>query len=295
MLCRNCGKSIVDTARFCAFCGIQQQLEPQPQRTSGETAGHVPTLQAAIEASDVTVILPRLRAGAAAGQAAQRDDRPPTPSPAAPAASDRPPTRQLSVRAMTIGAAAAVLIIAILASAAFFANRPATRSETVTAAPAGVPESSGAGASSATQSDAPDRASTSGEAPVVAPPEAPIAVEQAPAASVPGSTEAMPPSDATSAPTVAPPTKAAPRKKERAVANPAPEPAPPSPPPQAVEATPAPAPAAPAPAVVEAVKVDKVACADSSNLFSREACLWQECAKPEFHSHAECARFTGPR
>jgi len=294
MLCRNCGKSNVDTARFCAFCGIQQQLEPPPERTYGETAGHAPTPQAALEASDVTVILPRLRADAVARQAAQRDVRPQTPSPAMPAASDRQPTRQLSLRAMKIGAAAAVLIVVVFAAAAFYANRPGTHSTTARAAPASVPEPSGAGASSATRSDVPDRASTSGEAPVVAPPEAPIAVEQTPAASEPGSTDAMPPSDATSTPTVAPPTKAAPRKKERAVASPAPEPEPPSPPPQAVEAAPAPVPAAPAPAV-EAVKVDKVACADSSNLFSREACLWQECAKPEFHSHVECARFTGPR
>jgi hypothetical protein len=118
-----------------------------------------------------------------------------------------------------------------------------------------------------------------------------MVVKDAPAAEAPAAPEATPPLSAI--PKRAPAQDAAPRKKARAAA-PAAEPAPvETPPPQpAVIAPPPPVPVtAPPP---EPVKVEKVACADSSNPFSREACLWQECAKPEFRSHAECARFTGP-
>jgi len=282
MLCRNCGNSNADTARFCSSCGASQPIAQSPQPGSSDTTP---------EASDVTVLLPRRRADAIVAQAAQRAEPPRSPPPAPTPPTARSPTHRPSARAMKAGAAAAVLLIAIFAAAAFYANRPVMHSTNATPAPAGVSEPSPPGAPGASQSDARERPSTASEAPAQAVP----ALEPTPVADPAGTTQALPQADAAPTPIVAPPIKPVPRKRERA-ASPPPEPPPPEPPaPQTVQAAaPPPAPATPV-APVEAVKVEKVACADSSNLFSREACLWQECAKPEFHSHPECARFTGPR
>lgn len=123
--------------------------------------------------------------------------------------------------------------------------------------------------------------------------EAATVVKEAPIAEAPSAPEATP--EVAPHPAVAPPKDVARRKKERARATPVPEPAPvesPQPRPVAI-APPTPAPVTTSPPV-EPAKVERVACADSSNPFGRELCLWQECAKPEYRSHAECARFTGP-
>ncbi|HEX6795821.1 MAG TPA: hypothetical protein VF304_18405 [Casimicrobiaceae bacterium] len=129
----------------------------------------------------------------------------------------------------------------------------------------------------------------------VPPTEAAVVVE-APVAAAPAAPEITPQIEIPKHPVVAPSKEAASRRSKRAVAVPPPEPAAApveSPPPQPVEvAAPAPAPVAPSPP--PAPKVEKIACGDVGNPFSREVCLWQECAKPEFKSHAECARFAGP-
>jgi outer membrane biosynthesis protein TonB len=197
---------------------------------------------------------------------------------------------------MKIGGAAAIVIVAAFGAVAFYANRVAT-SAAKKEGPAVTITTPVAAPMSAKRSDESDAAPAKTEAPSILPVEATSAVketQQAPTAEAPVAPEAtvQPPT----AQAVAPAKDTTPVRKRRAAATPAPAPAPvesPSPQPVAAE-PPAPAPApAPAPPP-EPARVERVACADSSNPFSREACLWQECAKPEFRSHAECARFTGP-
>jgi len=297
MLCQNCGNSIVDTARFCSFCGVQQRMEPSSQPASGEASGHSPMSDAPFEASDVTVILPRRRVNALVAQSVQRDKAPPSASAASKAISEKSATHRLSVPAMKIGAVAVIAIIAVFAAVAFYANRPATPVGKVVAAPAVAARASATKPMPAPtprpmQSDEPDGASPSSEAPSIAPTEA-HAVAKTPITNTPSAPEATPQLDVSTHRTAAPPKKAARRNKERTSASPMTEPAPAeTPAPRAVEIAPPARPLTPAPPI-EPVKVEKVACTDSSNPFSRELCLWQECAKPEYRSHAECARFTG--
>ena len=195
---------------------------------------------------------------------------------------------------MKIGGAAVIVIVAVFAAVAFYANRMAT-SPTKKEAPAVTVTTPVPAPISAKRSDDSVVAPAKMEAPGVLPVEATTAAketQQAPIAEAPVASEAtvQPPA----AQTVAPAKDTIPARKRRAAATPTPAPAPVESPPAQPVAIEPPAPApAPAPPP-EPVKVEKVACADSSNLFTREACLWQECAKPEFRSHAECARFTGP-
>ena len=294
MLCQNCGKSIVDTARFCSFCGAQQRAEPSSQAASGETSARSSVRDDAFEASDVTVILPRRRANSLVEQVAQHANEPPSVSPASKTTFDMPAAHRWSGPAIRIGGAAAIVIIAVVAAAAFYAKRPATPAAEVASVPASPTLPMPAPAPSATQGGEPDGGSRGPETPTILSIDVANAVGDAAIATTPSAPEATPPVDLPVRP-VAPPKESAPRKKARAPSTSVTEPSPiESPPPQAVEiAAPPPAPVAPSPRV-EPVKVERVACADSSNPFTRELCLWQECAKPEYRSHAECARFTGP-
>jgi hypothetical protein len=288
--CRNCGNSIADTVRFCAYCGVPQPVQASSHPAFSETAAASPTPERAFEASDVTIILPRRRANAMVAAATQQDAATPSTSVELARAPETPTTHRSRATALKIGGAAAIVIVAVFAAVAFYASRvaaPAKKSEApavivTTPATAPVP--------SAARTDQSDAAAAKVDAPTVPAVEtaATAGGKDAPAAEVPGVPDATP-----SVP-VNPkaPSKDAARRKARPAA-PVAEPAPvETPPPQPVVI--APPPPAPVTAPPEPVKVERVACADSSNPFSREACLWQECAKPEFRSHAECARFTGP-
>ena len=290
MLCRNCGESIVDTARFCPYCGVQQRVAPLSQPASNDTSAHPLTPDDdALEASEVTVILPRHRASMLVAAAAQRSEAS-SASSASKDAFGNPVTARPSARALKIGGAAAILIVAV--AAVFYASRVSTPAVKPAPLPATVTQPTLAPLPSTRQTAEPAPVSANPEASTPAS-EAPTAVKEAPIAATSSAAEPAP-QPVTNA-TTTPPKEAAQRKKARAPAPP-PSPAPiETPPPQPVEAVaPVPAPA-PAPAPAPPPKVETVACAESTNLFSREACLWQECAKPEFRSHAECARFTGPR
>jgi hypothetical protein len=290
MLCRNCGNSLADNARFCAYCGVQQSVQPSSHPAFGETSVHSPMSDSALEASDVTIILPRRRANATTAAAAQTDDAASFPSAASTQAVDTLEPHPLRATALKIGGAAAIVIVAVFAAVAFYATRVAT--------PAGKKEAPAVTATTAAstpmpsaRNSEPDAAVAKAEAPstpVVETVAAPV--KENPVAEAPSAPDVTPPVPTQR--TVTPSKDAAPRRRARPAA--AAEPAPvETPPPQPVViAPPTPAPeTAPPP---EPVKVETVACADRSNPFSREACLWQECAKPEFRSHAECARFTGP-
>jgi hypothetical protein len=292
MLCRNCGKSILDTASFCSFCGLQQLVEPSSQPASADTSVHSAP-DSALEASDVTVILPRRRANALAAAPPHRDEGASSASTASKDVYDPSAKPRSRALALKIGGAAAIVIIAVAVAAAFYASR--------SAAPKGKAEGSPASATApmpaATPSpmvhrDEPVGASAKPETPSIPPMEAATTVDKAPVSEAIDAPEATPQVPANR--TVALPKDAAQRRKGRpppaAVAEPAPVD---TPPPQPVAiAPPAPAPA-PASAPAEPAKSERIACADSSNPFSRELCLWQECVKPEYRSHAECARFTG--
>jgi zinc-ribbon domain len=294
MLCQNCGKSIVDAARFCSFCGAQQRVESSSQPASGETSARSSVRDDAFEASDVTVILPRRRANSLVEQVAQHANEPPPVSPASKTMLDMPAAHRSSGPAIRIGGAAAIVIIAVLVAAAFHANRPATPAAEVASAPASPTQPMPAPAANPTQRGEPDGGSRGPETPTIASMDVANAVGDAATATTPSAPEATPLADVP-VHRVAPPKESAPRKKARAPSSPAAESAPPeNPPPPPVEiAAPPPTPVTPSP-TVEFVKVEKVACADSANPFSRELCLWQECAKPEYRSHAECSRFAGP-
>ena len=288
--CRNCGNSIADTARFCAYCGVPQPVQGSSHPAFTETAAASPTPERAFEASDVTIILPRRRANAMAAAATRPDGATPSTSAGLAQAPEAPTTHRSRATALKIGGVAAVAIVAVFAAVAFYATRvaaPARKNEapTVTVTtpiPAAQP--------SATRADQSDAAAAKVEAPTIPAVETAATVgKDAPAAEAPGAPDATPPVPVNPK---ANSKDAAQRRKARP-ADPVAEPAPvETPPPQPVVI--APPPPAPVTAPPEPVKAEKVACADSSNPFSREACLWQECAKPEFRSHAECARFTGP-
>jgi len=286
--CRNCGNSIADTARFCAYCGVQQPPTSHP--AADETSAASPTPERMFEASDVTVILPRRRANAMLASAAQREGALPYASAAPTHAGETPTTHPARASALKIGGAAAIVIVAVFGAVAFYATRVATPAKNDEGPVVTVTTPVAAPMPTANRSDETDAAAAKAEAPSIrAVDTAATADKEAPIAEVPTASPTTPPVNAQR---VAPSKDAAPRKKARPAA-PVAEPAPvETPPPQPVVVAPTPAPVtAPSP---EPVKVERVACADSSNPFSREACLWQECAKPEFRSHAECARFTGP-
>jgi len=292
MLCRNCGEAIDDTAKFCPSCGLQQFVErSSSQPGSAGASAHSPTSERALEASDVTVILPRSRANALVAAAAQRHDAPPSESTASKQTSDKPPTQRSSVPTRKIVGAAIILVMAAVA-VAFFANRVATPARNAGDTSATAVEATSAPTPRPVRSDEPDRALANPDAASTP------AIEAGAAAAEPPIAETPPPQGSPQRPSTKPvmsPANATQRKKGRAPTTPLPGPAPvedPSPQPVAI-APPAPASVTASPAV-EPVKVERVPCADSSNLFSRELCLWQECPKAEYRSHAECARFTGP-
>ena len=294
MLCRNCGNPILDTAKFCSSCGQRQPVAPPSHPASADSAPPLPTIAGAFEASDVTVILPRRRADALVAPAKPGDQAAASPSFASKNVSDRLQTHRSSARAIKIGGAAVVVILAVFAAAAFYAKRPGAPAAKADAPVASTPQPMSAPMPAATQSDQPRETSTKTEGPIPPPINAATAVNAAPIAESSIPPEATAPVSAQG--TVAPPKDAPQRKKARApttpvpeaaaVDNPAPQPAPVAPP------QPAPVTAAPP---AEPAKVERVACADNANPFSREICLWQECAKPQFRTHDECARFTGPR
>ena len=290
MRCQNCGNPSADIARFCSSCGAQQRLERPAQPAPGEAVSVSPMPESAFGASDVTVILPRRRADALVERAAQRVDAPPSASPSS-LAREKPPARRSTVPATRIGAAV-VVTIAIVVAAAFYMNRPATPAAKVVAASTRATQVAPAPAARTMPIDLPDGGSPRAEAPGIAPTQAPVAGAATPMANMPAAPEVVRHPDV-ARPAVAPAKAIGLRKKPPAPARLVTEPPAPSesPAPVPVEiAMPAPVQAPP----IEPVKVEKVACADSSNPFARELCLWQECAKPEFRSHAECARFTGP-
>jgi hypothetical protein len=142
--------------------------------------------------------------------------------------------------------------------------------------------------------DEPDGASANAEAPSTPAKEAATPVDEPSVAKAPGAPEVTP--QASTHRAAVPSRAAAQRKKGASPPTAAPEPAPVETPPPATPV--AIEPAAPVPVTAappaEPPKVERAVCADSSNPFSREACLWEECAKPEFRSRPECARFTGP-
>ena len=243
------------------------------------------------EASDVTVILPRRRANAMLASAAQAADATPYASAAPAHAAETPTTHPSRTGALKIGGTAAIVIVAVFAAVAYYATRVATPAKSNEGAAVTVTTPIAAPLPTASRSDEGDTAAAKVVAPSIpAVDTAATAVKEAPIVEAPAAAEATPP---VAAQRTAAPSKDAPPRRKARPAVPAAEPAPvETAPPQPVVVAPPPAPVtAPPP---EPVKVEKVACADSANPFSREACLWQECAKPEFRSHAECARFTGP-
>lgn len=302
MQCADCGRPIVDTARFCSFCGAQQRPSPQPQ--SSETSRDSPSLaRAASEASDVTVILPRRRVVELVAEATQRNAAAAALA-GSPSTKEEPTARRARFPALAIGGVAAVVIIGALAVFAFRVNRPpavaSVQAPARVSAPTAAPITSPTVAPMPSPMPAPAPGNEAAAAPSAAEPpsvsstEAAVTVE-APAAATPAASDAAPPIEVPKRAAAASPKEPAARKNRRATPAPPPGPAPvpvEAPPPQPVEVA-APAPAPVAPPAPPAPKVAEVACADVGNPFSREICLWQECAKPEFQSHAECARFTG--
>ena len=196
---------------------------------------------------------------------------------------------------MTIGGSAAIVMVAVTVLALLYANRrgPAPH-ETVEVLPASGTQAVAAPLSTPIRSTDADGGAKPAEAPSIPAIEAASTAKDATTAEPPGERQALP-----QVPTnrVARPAKDAALRKK----GPAPpttvmqEPAPAETPAPAPVALTPPAPAAPtvSPAL-EPAKAEAVACADNSNPFSRELCLWQECAKPEYRSHPECARFSGP-
>jgi len=292
MLCQNCSKSIDPGARFCGFCGMEQRVGTPPQAAFGETLPGLATPDDVSAASDVTVILPRRRANAFSADTAH--PKRPLQSASAPSNGtfDKSATHRSRVPAMKIGAAVVIVMMAVFVAVVFHANRPATPAAKEVATPAIAMQPMPASAPRPLQSDEPDdRVPSSGPSTVV-PRDAALVVEEAPLADARSASDVTPQADLPTQRTAAPPNQAQ-RKKSRTPASRVTEPAPAeSPLPQPVVASPAPAPATPSPPV-EPVKVERVACADNANPFARELCLWQECAKPDYRSHAECARFTG--
>lgn len=293
MLCRNCGQSIVDAARFCSFCGAQQLVDASLQRPSSEALPRAPIPDSANEASDVTVILPRRRATAASAASTPGDEARPS-APTSTTALDKSEKPRPNITTMTIGGSAAVVVIAVGFAALFYANRPGPAPvEGVEVPPANRAQAVTAPTSTPVINTEADGASANAQAQTIPTIEPASAAKDAPTAEASGEPQAL-----TQVPTnrvVVPSKDAAPRKKGPAPALAAPESAPieaPAPTPVAIT-PPAPAPAAVSPPL-DVPKVETVACADSSNPFSRELCLWQECAKPEYRSHSECARFSGP-
>jgi hypothetical protein len=230
--------------------------------------------------------------------------------------SGEPATPRSSIPALKLVGAAAIAIIATFVAVGFYASRVAApggkagAASTTSVEPTSAPVSSAIlGRESNSAPPTPDAASVAAMAPATAVKAAPNTEGQ----SAPDATSQVPAHDAKEASiaeapkapetmaqvpthrTVAPAKNAAQRKKGRAPATAATEPAPAeSQPPQPVAtAPPTPAPVTISPPV-EPPKAESVACADSANPFSRELCLWQQCAKPEYQLHAECARFTGP-
>ena len=316
MLCENCGRSIVDTARFCSYCGAEQRAGASAQGDAVERTARSAMPEGALEASDVTIILPRRRANASVAQPAPRDATPSastnfvtndgSPSAPHPAQDAYEPgaMRRSGAMPMKIGAVALVAIIAVVVGVAFHTYRPATPAGKTLATPiSAAAPTPGPTPIQRSESDAPAPPPTSTQrdesegraanvqAPDIAPTEAGTAQ---PSIADKAESEATPPVDVAK-PAPASKSNATQRTKARAPITPPTAPSPvDNPVPRAAEvAAPVPEPVAPAPAI-EPAKVEKVACADSANPFSREVCLWQECAKPEFQSHAECARFTGP-
>jgi hypothetical protein len=302
MICPNCAKSIVDAAKFCSFCGAQQPVShssPASANTSFDSAIHDTTL----EASDVTVILPRHRVDAlVAGASPARSEKSVRNSSAPKDVIDNQVTGRPRVPATKIGAAAAAIVI-IAVAVVFHANRPATTTQELKVpgkapdAPQTALEPISMPTPSPLQRAEPvepstNAASTEAATPNTPAPEAATVVRDTPNVDALGTRETKLQDSAQS--TVIAPKQSAQRKKASqtppatqpaAIEARAPEPI--------VEEAPAPTQAT-VPAVIEPAKVERVVCAESSNFLSRERCLWQECAKPENRSQGECARFTGP-
>jgi zinc ribbon protein len=295
MLCPNCGSSIADAARFCSSCGAQQRAQPSLQAAQPEGSDQPAIADDAFAASDVTIILPRGRAKTLVAQTAQRADAPPPQPPASNLTFANPAPHRRRVPVLTIGATAIVVVIAVFVALAFHGKRPAPDARLSAASATSTP-STPAPMPAPAQTRPPDGLGPSDTEPPPMPQAEPASVVTAPAAAAPDApVTTLQGADTPTSRATAPAREGAPRRRARAVATPAVEPVPvESPPLPPVEVAPPP-PASVAPSLpVEPAKVEKVACADSSNPFSREACLWQECAKPEFRSHAECARFAGP-
>ena len=304
MICPNCAKSIVDVAKFCSFCGAQQPIKQSSQPASANTSFDSAMRGTSLEASDVTVILPRRRVDALVASAG------PAPSEKGVGAStaskgvfDNVVTSRPHVPAMKVGAAAAAIAIIAVFVVVFHANRPATTTQEpkvpgkAADTPATAlerismpPLSPIQGADSVGPPT--NAASTNAAMPNVPAMDATTSVKDTSTTDAPGTGETklqVPPQRS-----VAAPKDDVQRKKGRTPA-PAPEPAPIqslAPEPIASE-PPAATPSNDAP-LVQPAKVERVVCEDSPNFFSRERCLWQECAKPENRSLGECARFTGP-
>lgn len=316
MDCRNCGRSLADTARFCSFCGAQQRADAPAQFARASPPAHAPPQDpAAVESSDVTVILPRGRANALVAEAMERARATAPPANAPRTVFERPTAPRFRLSTIAVGAAAFVVIVAVAIAAKLYWHGSGVPPEKAAAAPRSPKPPLALSPSleativtpiGTTPSPTPDAAS--GELPAAATDanttrtNAPNADAteatngaRAPVTEAPTAPAATTPSIAVPSPHPVPPSKEAQRKKGRAPATAVAEPAPVAgpPPDQPVAPAPPPAPVIATPSV-EAARVEAVACANSSNFFSREACLWQECAKPEFRSHAECARFTGP-
>ena len=211
-------------------------------------------------------------------------------------APDTPATRGSSISAIKIGGAAAIVIIAVAVGALFYSNRRVTTPpETVEVTPASATQTLPAPIPNPTPRTEADSASANAEARTITAIDAASTAKDAPTAVAPGQPQAIPQA-APQVPTkrvVAPAKDAAIGKKKAVPEIPPAEPVETSAPAPVAISPPAPAPV-PALPPAEAPKSETVACADASNLFSRELCLFQECAKPEYRSHAECARFSGP-
>ncbi len=291
MHCQNCGQSIVDTARFCSFCGAQQLVDASLHRPSPHEMRGVALPDSANEASDVTVILPRRRTSAPSATPPRSDEG--TISASTPTTRvDKAATQRSSITVMKIGGAAAIVIVAAAVAARFYVNPPSpTTHERVEVAPAGGTQAVPAPTPIPIRNNEPDGASANAQAPSTAPMEATSTVKDL---STTGSPSEPPTTQQVPTNRVAAPAKdAVLRKKASPTATSEPAPVETVTPAPVTIAPPAPAPAMAAPAP-EPPKAESVACGDISNPFSRELCLWQECAKPEYRSHSECARFSGP-
>jgi hypothetical protein len=296
MLCPNCSKATEAGARFCGFCGMEQRVATPPQSAFGETLSGLATPDDVSAGSDVTVILPRRRATPPVAPATHGDSLPAS-QPAPPEGRfDKPPTHRLRIPAVKIGGAVVIVMIVVFVAVAFHANGPGTTPAKVAAAPAIATQQVPASTPAPPPAEEPDGRTPAAEAPNDAPTQAAITLDAPPIADTRNASEVTPQAEVPMQRPAATAKDAARRNKARAPAGATTQaPAPvESPPPQPVEvALPAALPVTP-PAPVAPVKAETVACADSSNPFARELCLWQECAKPEYRSHAECARFSAP-